>query len=128
MNNVETKLNVELTREFDELATMEAGTEKRGNTINELSKLMEQAIEIEKLHMEAEEKAETRKAENELKLKQLKSERIDQITRNTITGVSVVGGFLLTVWGTIKSIKFEETGTITTFAGRSFFNKLFLKK
>ena len=128
MNNIETQLNVEMKKEFEELAEMEAGTEKHGNTINGLSKLMEKAIEIERLHMEAEEKAETRRAENELKLKQLKSERIDQITRNAITGVSVAGGFILTVWGTIKSIKFEETGTITTFAGRSFFNKLFGKR
>lgn len=128
MNNIETQLNVEMKKEFEELAKMEAGTEKYKTTVDGLTKLMDKAIEIEKIHAEAEEKVENRKAENELKLKQLKSERIDQVTRNAITGVSVVGGFILTVWGTIKSIKFEETGTITTFAGRSFFNKLFLKK
>lgn len=139
MNNVETKLAGELLRELEQLSSMEVGTDQYKTTVDGLTKLMSTATEMEKLHIEADDKVETRKAENEfkqkqldadneLKHKQLKSEKLDQITRNVITGVSVAGGFILTIWGTIKSIKFEETGTITTFAGRQFFNKLFSKK
>lgn len=123
MNNVETQLNVELTRELEELSKMEVGTDQYKVAVDGLTKLMAMGTEIEKIHVEAEDKAETRKAENEFKQKQLKHERFDQIARNVIAGVSVVGGFAMTFWGTIKSIKFEETGTITTMAGRAHIGK-----
>lgn len=123
MNDVETKLNQELAREIDEISKMEVGSDQHKAAVEGLYKLMASGIEIEKIHVDKEDKAETRKSENEFKQKQLKHERFDQIARNVIAGVSVIGGFAMTAWGTIKSIKFEETGTITTMAGRTHIGK-----
>jgi hypothetical protein len=96
---------------------MEVGGEEYKTTVDGLTKLMDRAIEIEKIHNEKEEQSE-----------KLKAERFDQIAKNVLTAVSILGGFALTVWGTKTSIKFEETGTITTIMGRGFINKLLPKK
>jgi len=107
---------------------MEPGTDKHKVAVDGLTKLMDRAIEIEKLDIDAKEKAENRKIDKELKLKQMEEDRKDRIAKNTLTAASIFGGFALTVWGTVKSIKFEETGTITTIMGRGFIQKLLPKK
>ena len=60
--------------------------------------------------------------------KEIEDEKKDRKVKNILTGVSVIGGFALTVWGTCKSIKFEETGSFTTIMGRGFIQKLLPKK
>ena len=57
----------------------------------------------------------------------LAEDRRDHNVKNCLTAVSVVGGMALTVWGTLKSLKFEETGSVTTIIGRGFVNKLLHK-
>lgn len=67
----------------------------------------------------------SRETDLRLREKQLEIEKRDQHIKNLISiGVSVAG-YLLTYWGTNKTLKFEETGTVTTNAGRGFLNKLF---
>jgi hypothetical protein len=107
---------------------MEPGTDAHKVTVDGLTKLMDRAIEMEKLDIDAKEKAENRKIDKELKLKQMEEDRKDRIAKNALTAASIFGGFALTVWGTVKSIKFEETGTITTIMGRGFIQKLLPKK
>lgn len=68
------------------------------------------------------EKCETYKAENELKQKELDESKMDHIVKNVMTAVNIGVGFGLTVWATKASLKFEETGTFTTSAGRKFIN------
>ena len=126
--NVETMLHDEIVSEMESLRKMEVGTDKYETAINGVTKLMDKAIEMERLGAENREKLDSREFENDLKMKQLKDERIDKIVKNSLTAISIVGGFGLTIWGTFKSIEFEKEGTITTFAGRNFINKLFFKK
>lgn len=66
--------------------------------------------------------------EKELKAKQMDDERKDRWVKNSITAAGIAIPSIITIWGTLKSLKFEETGTITTMAGRSFINRLFPKK
>jgi hypothetical protein len=72
---------------------------------------------MEKLEIERSEKEKARK-----------DERTDRIVKNVLTGVSVVGGLALTVWGSLMSWKFEESGTITSTPGKKFMSNLFFKK
>ena len=103
-----------LTEKLDELTP---GTDEYTKVNEERLKLIDRAVKME-----------TFSIDNENKVRQIEDEHRDQIVKNILTGVSIVGGFALTVWGTIKSIKFEETGTITTIMGRGFINKLLPKK
>ena len=136
-------LDKELLDEIDRLGGIDVGTDPYKTTVDGLTKLMDRAIEIEKLESEREAKEKEREFESEFKLKQLEEQQksresdeahkraqlVDERKGRFITNCITVGGLILniglTVWGTKKSLKFEETGTITTAAGRNFINKLF---
>lgn len=154
-------LDQEILDEFDRLGGIEVGTDQYKTTTDGLTKLVDRAIEIDKLEAERVEKEKARNLEHELKNKQLteqikareieteiKNKQLDEqrhgreddnFHRNAqraeerkgriVSNCITIGGLLLniglTVWGTKKTLKFEETGTITTAAGRNFINKLF---
>jgi hypothetical protein len=126
--SIETKLHTEIDEEFDKLATMEPGSEKYRTTVEGLTKLMDRAIEIEKIDMDCKDKAATRESELALKEQQMRDERKDRIVKNIIGAAGVILPLAVTIWGTAVSLKFEETGTVTTQAGRNFVQRLFHKK
>ena len=118
MNSIETKLHMEIEAELDRLDAME---NKSGDEFKMVSdnvvKLMDRAIEMEKLGNEVE----------KFQL-QMREEQKDRLIKNCIAVAGIVIPVGLTVWGTITSLKFEENGTITTAIGRGFINKLLPKK
>lgn len=109
----ETLLHEEIQGEFEKLKDMQLGTDEYKTTVDGLTKLVDKAIEIDKLNVEHEEKIQDRE-----------DEKKDRFVKNCITGIGTVGGLLMTYWGTKKTFKFEETGTITSAAGRNFINKV----
>lgn len=128
MAKLETLLNEEIQEEFEELGKLDVGSDKYKTTVDGLTKLCDRAIEIEKFKSEQELKRDQQEADEILKAEQMKDERKDRIVKNSLTAAGIGIPALLTVWGTIKSIKFEETGTITTIMGRGFIQKLLPKK
>ena len=125
--NIDTKLEVEIDNELEALAGMEVGSEPYKATVDGLGKLLDRAIELERLEQEWEEKRETREHEEEFRNRQLKEEKIDRLIRNGLTVAGIVVPTLLTVWGTVVSLNFEKEGTVTTGIGRGFINKLLPK-
>ena len=126
--SIKTKLHIEIDEGFDKINEMEIGTDQHKASVDEIVKLMDRAIELEKVENEAEDKKKTRENDKALRLKQMEDENKDRLVRNCLTGASILGGIGVTVWGALKSWKFEETGTITSTAGRKFINNLFAKK
>ena len=126
--SIHNKLESEILNELDILADMEVGSEQYETTINGLTKLLDRSIEMDKVLYEAEAEDKKQNFEEDLKLKELKHEKRDRFVKNVLTAISIGGGFALTVWGTLKSFKFEETGTVTTIMGRGFINNLLPKK
>lgn len=110
-------LTKEIESEFEKLEDIEVGTDEYKTTVDGITKLVDRAIDYEKL-----------KNEQSREAVQMDEERKDRIVKNGIAVAGIAIPSLITIWGTIKSIQFEKEGTITTFAGRSFFNKLFSKK
>ena len=110
-------LDEEIKSEFEKLKGLEIGTEQYKTTVDGLTKLYDRSIEIEKHNADREEK---RKAAEE--------DRLDRWIKHGITVAGIVIPSVITVWGTIKTIKFEQDGTITTIMGRGFINKLLPKK
>lgn len=125
---IKTKLHVEIEEGFDKLNEMEIGTDQHKAAVEELSKLMDRAIELEKVENDAKDKEETRENEKTLRLKQMEDEKKDRLVKNCLTGASILSGIGVTVWGALKSWKFEETGTVTSTAGRKFISNLLSKK
>ena len=117
MANIETLLYVEIENRFNELDGMKAGSPEYEKTVDGVAKLMDRAIELERLDQETQDKAETQKEEKK-----------DRLLRNIIAAASIIIPTLVTVWGTKKSFEFEKEGTITTIMGRGFIQKLLPKK
>lgn len=127
--NVKVLLEKEINGNFEALEEIkEINSVEYGKATDNTVKLLDKFIAIEKLENDRLDKLASREEEYDLKLKQMNDEKKDRIVKNVLTGVSIVGGFVITVWGTVKSIKFEETGTITTIMGRGFIQKLLPKK
>ena len=128
MTNIETLLHEEIQDGFNDLSKMERGTEIHKTTVDEVAKLFDKAIEIEKIEIEAKEKAKAREIEASLKMAQMEEDRKDRRFKNGIAIGGIVLPLAVTIWGTFKTLKFEEEGTVTTMMGRGFINKLIPKK
>ena len=128
MTNIETLLHEEIQDGFDALSRMERGTETHKTTVDEVAKLFDKAIEIEKLEIEAKEREKAREIEASLKQAQMEEDRKDRRVKNGIAIGGIVLPLAVTIWGTFKTFRFEETGTVTTIMGRGFINKLIPKK
>ena len=126
--SIQTLLNEEIKNEFEELKKIDIGSDEYEKVVGGLTKLVDRAIEMEKFDMEYDEKVTSREIENNLKQQQLDDERKDKIIKNVISAAGIIIPVGVTIWGTLKSFKFEEEGTITTIMGRGFINKLLPKK
>jgi hypothetical protein len=74
-------------------------------------------LEERKLHSEVQSKAE-----------HTRIEKLSTIASIAVPVVIFIGETIRIVWGTNKTLKFEETGTVTTNAGKKFIDRLFSKK
>ena len=113
---------------FNELGDMKVGSDEYKATVDSTMKMTDRFIEIKKIEVEEENQKANREIDKELRLKQMKQEQIDRYVKHGLTAISVIGGIALTIWGAKASWKFEETGTVTSTAGRKFISNLFFKK
>lgn len=125
---MEDLLKREICEDLEGMLELELGTDEHKASVDAVTKLIDRATELRKLEIEHQERLESRKAEGELKLKQMKEDKVDRIIGYVINVAGIVIPVIVTVWGTKVSLKFEEEGTITTSAGRNFFSRLFHKK
>ena len=114
----------EIEDELQALNEVEVGTDEYKSSVDGVTKLLDRAIEIEKHEAEMKE----REAERIAKNIQVAEEQKDRVVKNYISAGGVVLPLLVTIWGTLKSFKFEKDGTVTTIMGRGFINKLLPKK
>lgn len=137
--SVKDLLTQEIGNRISELENLEVGTNEYEAAVDSLTKMLDKLNEMDKneysywhdqdvLKQEKELKMEQLAQESEQKDKQLAEERKDRIVKNVLTGVSIIVGAGLTVWGTKASFEFEKEGTITTIMGRGFINNLLPKK
>lgn len=125
---IEKLLHDEIVDELGGLNTLELGSDKYKVTTEGIVKLMDRAIEMDKLSKELDERQTNRNEDLELKYRQIDAEIRDRKIKNVITVVISSVGTIVTIWGTLKTLKFEEVGTVTTMAGRNFINNLFKRK
>ena len=145
MDEIKELLDTEISNELSDLGDLERGSETYKVAVDCITKLMDKRIEMEKLERDTQAKdkdreIESKKAEGDLtdkaksreidekKLAQIANEKNDQLFKNGIAIAGIVIPSMITIWGTFKTLKFEETGTVTTIMGRGFVNKLIPKK
>lgn len=121
-------LEEEIARLFNELSDLDFDSEEYKTTMNELVKLIDRSNEVQKIEIEHDDKVKSRERDYELKRKQMDIDKKDRMIDHTIAAAGILIPSFLTIWGTILSLKFEETGSVTTIMGRGFINKLLPKK
>lgn len=126
--SLKTWLGVAIEDGFNKLDDMEVGSDEYKVTVEQLTKMSDRVIEIEKFESEEENQKSTREIDKDLRLKQMRQEQIDRYIKHGLTAISVIGGIALTIWGAKASWRFEETGTVTSTAGRKFIGNLFFRK
>lgn len=127
MNSIETKLHVEIDDELEKLVDIEVGTEQHKAAVDDIAKLTDKALEMERL-IQNDKDLRLREKEQELRLKQMEADERDRLIKNGLTAVGIIVSAGLTIWGTIVSIDFEKTGTFTTIMGKGFIHGMLPKK
>ena len=122
--SLEILLDKELESSINSLEDIPLGTEEYKASVDAITKLLDKSIELKKLEIETDDKIKTREFEESIKTQQMEDERKDRIIKNWLTGASIVIPAGCGIWGFIKSIKFEETGTITTLSGRNILGSI----
>lgn len=126
--SIDNLLEVEIEEKLNKISEMEPGTDEYKLAVDSVTKLLDRTIEMNKINVDRKERKEVREEEAKSKLKSEKVENKKYLVDKILAALSIGIPALLTVWGTKKSFKFEETGTITTIMGRGFINKLLPKK
>ena len=130
-NKIKDKLDAEISSALDLLAKMEIGTDDYKSTVDNISRLIDKRNDIDKIDLELAKQQHNEQMEFNKSMKQQELDEYnkkDQLIKHVISIGSIVIPVLVTVWGTYKTLKFEETGTVTTIMGRGFINKLIPKK
>lgn len=125
---IDNLLNEEIRQELEELSKMEVGTDSHRSAVDGVTKLMDRAIELEKIDVQHELESDKQEFERRVKHMQMAEDRKDRLIKNIITIGGILVPAVITIWGTCATINFEKEGTITSTAGRKFFNRLFPSK
>lgn len=125
--NVESMMDDMFQTLNDKLMGLTPGTDEYDKVFKEYTALLDREIEVYRTQADMEDKAAAREGAKELELQKAKGEKGNRIVQAIINVAGIVLPVVLTVWGTNKSLKFEEEGTVTTTAGRNFMSRLFRK-
>lgn len=117
-----------IVNELKNLKDTKGETDEYKATVECITKLMDRSIEIKKLTFDQTNKLSRQVIDDKAKVKQDEEDRKDRLIKNCISIAGIVIPALITIWGTLKSLKFEQDGTITSMAGRAFVSRLFPKK
>lgn len=117
-----------IVNELKNLKDTKGETDEYKATVECVTKLMDRSIEIKKLTFDQTNKLSRQVIDDKVKLKQDEEDRKDRLIKNCISIAGIVIPALITIWGTLKSLKFEQDGTVTSMAGRAFVSRLFPKK
>lgn len=117
-----------IVNELKNLKDTKGETDEYKATVECVTKLMDRSIEIKKLTFDQTNKLSRQIIDDKAKVKQDEEDRKDRLIKNCISIAGIVIPALITIWGTLKSLKFEQDGTVTSMAGRAFVSRLFPKK
>ena len=121
-------LEEEIERQFNVLSDLDVNSEEYQTTLNNLVKLIDRSNESNKIENEHDEKFRSWESEHKLKIEQINNDKKDRLFDHIVAAASIIVPTIVTIWGTKVSLKFEETGSVTTIMGRGFINKLLPKK
>lgn len=121
-------LEEEIASELDNLKPLIVGSEEHENAVDTVLKLIDRAVELEKIEADGANKTAQREADLDVKYDQMHEDRKGRRIRTVIDILGLIVPTAVTVWGTMASFKFEKTDNITTIMGRGFISNLIPRK
>lgn len=116
-------LEDEIKVRTDELQHLSIGTDEYQNAVQSLSKLMDEYLKFN----EAEATEEKTSEDKKWKILNEVTNVVEKTAKIAISIAGIAVPALVAVWGTKMSLSFEETGCVTSIAGREFIKGLFHK-
>lgn len=126
--NILTALDEEIAARLLEMSAMDVKSDEYRLVDDNVCKLIDRRLEMEKLDIESQEKVDARETDKELKLKQMDEDRKDRRWKNGIAIAGMITSAGLAIWGTAVCLKFEEHGTFSTIIGKAWSGRLLPKK
>lgn len=126
--SIQAIMETEIMEKLDCMQDMKPESDEYKKSVGNVMELLDRIIEMDKIDADREERKQIREAEEAFKKESAKEDRLNRIVDRVLTASGIIIPAALTVWGTKKTLKFEETGTVTTIMGRGFINKLLPKK
>lgn len=126
--NILTAMDEEIAARLLEMSTMDAKSDEYRKVNDNVCKLIDERLGMERLDVESQEKAEAREIEKELKLKQMEEDRKDRRWKNGIAIASLAASTGLAIWGTMTCLNFEKDCTWSTIIGKAWNGRLLPKK
>ena len=121
-------LEEEIQSEIELIGKLQVGSEEHKVATEALAKLLDKYNEMDKLELEYQDKFDSREAEQEMKEKQLEHDKKDAKIKNGLTLLGLIASTGTLIWGTCKSLKFEQDGVYSSMISRANIQKLFSKK
>ncbi len=126
--NILTALDEEIAARLLEMSIMDVKSDEYRIVDDNVCKLIDRRLEMEKLDIESQEKVDAREAEKELRLKQMEEDRKDRRWKNGIAIAGVVTSTGLAIWGTITCLNFEKDCTWSTIIGKAWSGRMLPRK
>ena len=143
---LKTLLKEEIIYEFDQLRGFNVETAEYKSGIDNLVKLYDRAIEVDKAENERTDRLSQHESELEMKNRQIdeqingrieetalkreqfEEDRKDRIVKNVLTLLQIAIPTIVAVRMTYKTFEFEKEGTVTTIMGRNWIGRLIPRK
>lgn len=98
------KLHEEIEEDIEAIGELEIASDEFNKAVPKVNEMIDRINEAEKLEIEKE---------------KLEIDKKDRFIKNVLTGVTFVGGALVTIWGTIYSDRFDVDRIRGSEAGKA---------
>ena len=126
--NYKTLLDDVITNKLSDLKGEKVNTDEYKATVDNVTKLIDRSIEIEKFTFENTNKLARQQIDDEQKRIQEAEERKERLIKYGISAAEIGIPAAITIWGVLVSFTFEEKGTIASPIGRLCLSRLFQKR
>jgi hypothetical protein len=124
MDDVKKQLNGEFNARLEELGEKKLGTEDYKSAVDSMTKIADKIVEIEKLEMERDFRAQQAECERAHKEQQIKESKKDRWTKTAVDVGKFGLGLGVTFLAFVASINYEEKGILTTQGGKTALKEL----
>lgn len=125
---IQDALNREIESALDQIHTLPVDSEGYEKAVKSLAVLMDRKASMEDASHKRKVDSEKSCVEQDMEERRFKHEKRNDICKNILTAAGIAVPAVLAVWGTVASLEFEKTNSVTTILGKDWLKKVIPKK